>query len=320
MTTFEWKSWKIVGILLSIALLVLAFRKVDFDQLLAVLSGAKLLPLLIVVLIDFVVTAINSYRWQMIINATKSVAFLPVFLTTLVGYMANTFLPARSGDLVRIIILGRKEGISKTTVLGTLAIDRIFEGVGMLPILLVLPFLGRTPDWLRTITLVLIAFLVVLLGLLIILLRAESETWINRGEVKPTWRTRLANLIIKLREGLKPLNRIGLMFKVVGISVISWVIQAFMVHLCLVAIDLHIGFQYSIFVLMVINLAMLIPSAPANLGTFEYSAILALGYLGVDATPALSFALLYHFAQLIPTTVAGILAIPALGMRFRDIS
>jgi uncharacterized membrane protein YbhN (UPF0104 family) len=62
-------------------------------------------------------------------------------------------------------------------------------------------------------------------------------------------------------------------------------------------------------VLLSINLALLLPSTPANLGVLEAGAVLALTASGVGAELALAFALLYHAVHLVPGTVLGVVAI-----------
>ena len=48
---------------------------------------------------------------------------------TYIGYLANNVLPARLGELVRSHALGEGEGISRTTVLGTVVVERIVDTV-----------------------------------------------------------------------------------------------------------------------------------------------------------------------------------------------
>ena len=48
---------------------------------------------------------------------------------TYVGYLANNVLPARLGELVRSHALGEGEGMSRTTVLGTVVVERVVDTV-----------------------------------------------------------------------------------------------------------------------------------------------------------------------------------------------
>ncbi|MBI5527377.1 MAG: flippase-like domain-containing protein [Deltaproteobacteria bacterium] len=319
MAALDFKDWKIAGTIVSILLLVLAFWNVDFAKLLSVTAGAALLPIAAVAAINFVVVALKAYRWKVVLAATKNVGFPTVLLTTLVGFMANNVLPARAGELVRIIVLGKKAGISKTTVLGTLALDRVFEGVGMLVVLAALPFLIETPDWMRKGTLVFVILMTAVLAVLIVMVRLESGRWVTWIPVSDRWSSFLQTMAAKLKDGLRTINNARATAIVLLVSAAVWFLQGLMVHLCLESIGLHFGLTHALFILMVINLAIMAPAAPGNIGTFEFSAMLALGYLGVDPTPALSFALIYHFVQMIPLTLVGIIALPALGIRLADI-
>jgi hypothetical protein len=58
--------------------------------------------------------------------------------------------------------------------------------------------------------------------------------------------------------------------------------------------------------LLAVNLGLLIPITPANLGPFEAAVMLALAAFGMHGPQALAMALLYHLVQLVPVTVLGI--------------
>lgn len=313
------KDWKLAGIVLSLALLVLAFWKVDFPKLLSVLGGANLLLVVAVAFINFAVVAMKALRWQVVLAPTKRITFSTVFLTTLIGFMANNCLPARAGELVRIVALGKKENISKTTVLGTLTLDRVFEGLGMLVVLVALPFMIEMPSWMKQGALVFVVVLLLALGLLLLLMREQTARWVTYLPLSRRWAAFFGDLATKLRAGLKTLTNFGTVANVLAISLIIWFTQALMVILCLESIGLHFRLNHAFFILLAINIALLIPAAPGNLGTFELSAALALGALGVGNAQALSFALIYHLVQFIPITLAGVLVLPLLGMGVRDI-
>mgnify|MGYP002147939710 CR=1 FL=1 len=51
----------------------------------------------------------------------------------------------------------------------------------------------------------------------------------------------------------------------------------------------------------------LLPTTPGQFGVMEGAMVLALGFLGVEATRALPFALLFHVAHFVPVTVVGLI-------------
>ncbi len=92
-------------------------------------------------------------------------------------------------------------------------------------------------------------------------------------------------------------------------SVLSDVVDVLVVALCLHAVAIDVDPSVWGVVLLSINVALLLPSTPAQIGILEGGAVLGLTTSGVAAAPALAFALVYHAIHLIPGTVLGALAI-----------
>jgi glycosyltransferase 2 family protein len=55
-----------------------------------------------------------------------------MFPITAIGYMGNNIYPARAGEVLRAVILKRREGVSVSASLATIIVERIFDGVVML--------------------------------------------------------------------------------------------------------------------------------------------------------------------------------------------
>src|SRR5439155_26623636 len=89
----------------------------------------------------------------------------------------------------------------------------------------------------------------------------------------------------------------------------SRVSDAIEVMLVLAAVGLDASFFPALLILLFINFAIAAPSTPAQIGAFEAGGVFALGMLGAPTEKALAFALLYHFMQAIPVTLAGMEAL-----------
>ena len=59
-------------------------------------------------------------------------------------------------------------------------------------------------------------------------------------------------------------------------------------------------------VYLAVNLASALPSTPGQIGLIEAGAVFALVGLGVGPNHSPAFALLYHLAHLLPTTLLGL--------------
>ena len=83
------------------------------------------------------------------------------------------------------------------------------------------------------------------------------------------------------------------------------VLEVGVIALCLKSLGLSAGLTTSLLVFAAVNLAIAVPSTPANLGALEAGAALALVATGVAHDAAVAFALLYRAVQWLPITLAG---------------
>jgi uncharacterized membrane protein YbhN (UPF0104 family) len=56
-----------------------------------------------------------------------------------------------------------------------------------------------------------------------------------------------------------------------------------------------------------VNLASIVPSAPGQVGTFQFFCVVALGIFGVSEAQGLSYGLLLNIAEFLPVTLLGIM-------------
>jgi len=61
-----------------------------------------------------------------------------VVVPVLVGHMANNALPARTGELYRAHLLGRRTRMSRSSVVGSIVVERTFDGLMLVGLTLLL--------------------------------------------------------------------------------------------------------------------------------------------------------------------------------------
>ncbi len=311
--------WKRLGAVAGAAILAWMFWRVDRAALVTALRRSDLRLVAAVGLLNFVAIGLKAWRWQIVIAAAQPVRLALVALTTLIGFMANAVLPARAGELVRVVLLGQRGGVSKTTLLASLALDRLLEGVAMIAVLVALPLLTPTPLWFRSATWALSAVVFGLLALGVVIGHGREHRWLRRLPVSQRIRAWLAHVLERLSAGFAALRSPGHLVSALVISVLGWGLQGLMLWLCLTALDVHLSLLAAFLVLMAVNVGVMAPAAPGSVGTFELATVVALAFLGVAEAPALAFALIYHAVQLIPTVLAGLLVLPLVGVRWRDL-
>jgi uncharacterized membrane protein YbhN (UPF0104 family) len=91
---------------------------------------------------------------------------------------------------------------------------------------------------------------------------------------------------------------------IVALSLLGWASEAVMLVLFQGAFHLEPSFRTALLTLVGINAAIVIPTLPGNFGTFEAGATIALVMSGVPRDVAVSYALTYHLAHVIPVAAA----------------
>ena len=120
------------GILISFACLWLFVRKVEWDSLTRAFSEANYIYVLPAIIFIFASYLVRAVRWSILITPVKRVSLLSLFSAIMVGSMANSVLPARAGELIRPILIGKKENIKMTTSLATVVMERIFDMMALI--------------------------------------------------------------------------------------------------------------------------------------------------------------------------------------------
>jgi uncharacterized protein (TIRG00374 family) len=133
-----------VGLVVSLACLGLVLWNVDWLEVWQHLGQVDL-PLMGLAMLGMLAAyVLMAWRWKQLLAPRVPRAHLPVpglFGAMMTGYLFNTFFPARAGDLMRAHLLSRRTGLSKTTILATVVIEKLFDGMALL-VLLVLGLLG----------------------------------------------------------------------------------------------------------------------------------------------------------------------------------
>lgn len=279
------------GIAISIVAIGVVIQAVNGNVLREVLGSVKVAWLVPVLLINGVVIISKAYRWQLLVKPLSHISLTQITHILTIGFMANNVLPARLGDAIRIHLLHRKTDLGPAASTGGLIADRILEGLSFLLLAALLFLLGNVPHWM-------------LYGLGVTLLVVAgvygASVFYSRSRMRH-------GVFIKLQEGLAPLHNRRVFILGFCTSLVSWSLQLLMIHMTQLAFGVHLPFWGTLMVLVAVNLAVIVPSTPAHLGTFELACVLAYTFLGVDKNVGLLIGATYHLVQVLPVTLIGAL-------------
>ncbi len=324
----KWQVW--LGILISLAFIWLALRGLRLDEFWGAVRTANYLWLLPGVAIYFVAVWARAWRWHYLLKPIKAIPTQVMFPITTIGYMGNNIYPARAGEVLRAVVLKRREGVSVSASLATIIIERIFDGVVMLGFVFVnLPelaklttnsgFVGNIQQVAEIGTGVFLGALAVfLLAAMFPIFSSRVGGWFIDHWLPARTRPGVTGVMHKFLDGLASLRSPLNILMVFITSVIIWLLETgkywFVMH--------AFNFSVSFFALMlmngIVNLATTIPSAPGYIGTFDAPGIAVLTAFGVAQATAAGYTLVLHVALWLPITLLGAYFLTREGIQWSD--
>jgi hypothetical protein len=307
----------VLGTAVSVVAIVLVLGSVDLARTWDVLASAA--PGWVLVTAGFVVVdlAIRSLRWQRLLAPIRHVAYRSVASYLLVGYLANNVLPARLGELVRSHYLGDREGLSRTTTLGTVVVERVVDTALVVAIaalaILVLNVRGVVTNAV-IIGAAVAALLLVALAIAVAAHRLPGGAAVIRFIER--W-PRVAVAVERLRNGLAVAGRPRTLAQVLGLSALAWTATSLAFAATGQAVGLELRIGEAALIASGVALASAVPSGPGYLGTFELAAVKIAVALGKPAEQAFALALLAHVTIIVITSVGGLVVLNRLGWRRR---
>jgi hypothetical protein len=326
----RWQFW--FGALISLIFLAWVLKDLlphmtNFWQ---ALRTAKYLWIFPGIGVYFLGVVARAWRWHYLLRPIKSISTRAMFPVVAIGYMGNNIYPARAGEVLRAVVLRRKECVPVAASLATIIVERVFDGVVMLGFVFInLAELTRLTGGSGVIGEISIqdvalwgsaaffgALVVFLLAAMFPRLSERLITWLANRWVPARFREKVLGLASRFLGGLESLRSPANVLMVFVTSVVIWLFETgkywFVMH--------AFPFQVSFFTLMlmngIVNLATTLPSAPGYIGTFDKPGIAVLAAYGVDPGVAAGYTLVLHIALWVPITLLGAYYLAREGVRW----
>jgi len=213
----------------------------------------------------------------------------------------------RIGELVRAHLLGQRENVSRSTLLATVVVERVLDGVAIMALLALVAWLQPAlPTWALDFSrAALLIFGIVFVGLVILILSeplALRLLAITLRFVPYAIAIRLDVLARTFTQGFHGLRSPTLLLQVTLSTMVIWLVEA--MSYAVLFPSFALAFEANTFISAVsfyavsLNLATLIPT-PGGGGTTELIGQQALSIFGVNASTALSLTVIAHVIQLV---------------------
>jgi uncharacterized protein (TIRG00374 family) len=324
----KWHFW--FGMLISVLFIWLALHGLRLGEFWNTVQQANYIWLVPGVAVYFVAVWVRAWRWHYLLRPIKKIPTRTMFPITTIGYMGNNIYPARAGEVLRAVILKRKEQVPISASLATIIVERIFDGVVMLAFVFVnLPELAKLTGesgFVGNIQQVAVIGTGVFLGALGVFLLAAMfpQVTVRVGQwsidrfLPERLREKVSSIMHKFLDGLASLRSPFNVLMVFFTSVIIWLLETGKYWFVMHAFPFHVSFFALMLMNGIVNLATTIPSAPGYIGTFDAPGIAVLSAYGVDQAIAAGYTLVLHVALWLPITLLGAYFLTREGIKWSD--
>jgi glycosyltransferase 2 family protein len=291
-----WRTARVIlGSILAVGFLALAFRGVDVGHLRALLEQADVALLAGALALGSVNLLLRAARWRVLLSASGRVPLGLTFWILDVGYLLNSILPMRAGDLGRSYLMGRRGGMGGSFALATTLAERVMDA-GFLVVAGGLAIVSHPllPTWLsRALAVLAIASLIALLGML-----ALPPVWGRVGDrlegipglSSPFGRLR-RRWLDRFFDGLASIRHLGRMLQYLTLTLAVWLVDASATLLVARSLGADLSFSSALVLLAALGITSTIPLTPGQIGVYQWVAASVIVSYGISREPAVLVAL-----------------------------
>jgi uncharacterized protein (TIRG00374 family) len=277
---------------------------------------------------------LRAYRWSTLLTPLGAKPkLIDLWSATVIGAAVNTLLPLRAGEIAKPMVASRRTGIRLTTLFATNVMERVFDLLGMVTILVVMVVLlpatqGNGNDelvenlhwyggW--------IGFAAIS-AMAVFFLLASKETaargifkrilLLGPAPVRPMFLDLFDGFVAGLgstRNRKSPLIAGAL-------SICMWLNGALAIWFLFQAFGVDLPFAAACFTGVAIALTVALPQAPGFIGVFHIAIEKTMLLWGMAPDESKGFALVFWSVSFVPVTVVGLIAMWREGLTMREIA
>ena len=312
-----------LGLLVAVPVLAFILYQTDLGETADALEQANYALIPLAVLLFLLAIWLSAVRWRYLLRSMADVPAGRLYPVVFIGHLGNSVLPLRGGDVLRAVVLKRREGISRAASLGTLVVEHVLDGTVLVGVLLIFIGVMNRGEGIWEIALV---SGVVFVGASLALVAAAiwqaqsaqlADFIVDRAPKR--WREELRSWISSFLRGTRGLRSAEVAAAVLVTTIGFWL--AIATAYLVVGRSFHIDESFDTYLLATAaaNLAFSVPLTQGGLGSFEFLVRQTLIFAGVDAAVATAYALALHALIIGSMVSAGLVSIWLVGLSANEI-
>ena len=305
---------------LAALFLYLAFQDIDFGEVMELVSQASIFWVLIFIASFMLGHYVRTFRWKVILNSVKpDTKMNNLFGALMIGYGVNCVTP-KLGEVTRAIMIGKYENLSRSSMFGTVIVERVIDIIALGSAVLISAFiwssnLYETFPWLEAALYIsaIILFTVLLMIYLSIKFREKFYGYILKitSKISNKIAERLGYIFDMLIQGFTSLKGTKNYTLTFITSVVLLIIYAFSAYLGFYMLNMQSEKEVTYamgWILMSISAIGTVIPTPGATGSYHALAMSTLVLLfGFGETVSAAYAFLTHIISYILFIVIALL-------------
>jgi glycosyltransferase AglD len=273
------------------------------------LSPWILVPLSVVYAVSW---AFRGLRMKKIIHILGGrMGFLESTGVELLGDLANQVIPAKLGDVTKVVYLRRKRCLDTGAGVMASLLVRLSDllAVSLMTMASLVLVTGEALSGLSAVVLAVAGVIAVATGGTVLFMRRPSVFTVLLAGPLRKHRPSVEVLAGRLR------GDPGGLLTVLLQSCLVWVFDILTLYIFLDAFDVNLGFARTAFVLLLSNLMKIIPLTPNGIGVYEGAMVVLLGRFAIPQSTAFTIGVLDHAFMNVFSLLLSVIALYGLGIR-----
>ena len=306
----------LIGYLIALACLVWVFYDIHIGKLWDDVTHINWWLAILGIAFDILSYVSQGVRWEFLIRPIGKVSWLKATQAVYTGLFTNEIIPMRFGEMVRAYLVSRWISKSFVTILPSMFVERLFDGIWLAIMAGITVILVPLPKDIVDSADILGIAVIIATALFVYVVIRKRKALEKKANIKPP-RWKLLGFINRFIEHLiSGLQDIGFSRSFYMSFIVSFLIpalQAISFWLVIKAYSIQLSFWAGAIVFLIVHIGTAIPNAPANVGTYQFFCVVGLTLFGVEKTLATGFSLVVFIILTIPIWALGFLALSQSG-------
>ena len=306
-------------LLLTFGLLWFFLRNADWPQVWGEIRRARPSLLLAAVVVTGLTYVLRALRWQYMLAPLGDTHFANAFRATVIGFAATFLLPARAGEVIRPLLLARREGLPASATFATIILERLMDMVTVLGLFAVFVVtadsatVSAQPAQLARVKAGgLLAAVAAAVALTIAFVAAGHPERLGRWALRiervlPAKLARMvAAFVESFTQGLGVLRQPRRLLVSLALSIPRWLSIAAGIWLTSLAFHITFPFVGSFLVMTILVVGVAMPT-PGAVGGFHAAYQIGVqSFFGAPDDRAIGAAIVLHAVSFVPVTLLGL--------------